>query len=280
MFKEKSIVFDCCGSRLLGIIHGEGGAETGVLVVVGGPQYRVGSRRQFLLLARHLAANDVPVMRFDYRGMGDSEGDIRSFSDIGDDIRAAVDVFFEYFPGLSSVVLWGLCDGATAAVFYAHTDPRVKGLILLNPWVHTEGGEAKAYLKHYYLQRLLNKAFWRKVLIGRFEMRKSLLSLSGVVAKFQGGEGGEVKGKPSVIASLPDRMYKGFQKFQGHVGIIISGNDLTAAEFEDMAKGSGAWRKLIKAKSIKYYYVPEADHTFSKQHWLDEVIQCSLKWVL
>jgi len=54
-------------------------AACGVLIVVGGPQYRVGSHRQFLLLSRRLAAEGHPVMRFDYRGMGDASGAMRGF---------------------------------------------------------------------------------------------------------------------------------------------------------------------------------------------------------
>ena len=45
-------------------------ASRGMLIVVGGPQYRAGSHRQFTLLARDVAATGVPTMRFDYRGMG------------------------------------------------------------------------------------------------------------------------------------------------------------------------------------------------------------------
>ena len=47
--------------------------------MVGGPQYRVGSHRQFTLMARAFAAAGYPVLRFDYRGIGDSEGESRGF---------------------------------------------------------------------------------------------------------------------------------------------------------------------------------------------------------
>lgn len=47
----------------------------GVVVVVGGAQYRVGSHRQFVRLARRLAAAGHPVLRFDLPGMGDSPGE-------------------------------------------------------------------------------------------------------------------------------------------------------------------------------------------------------------
>jgi len=72
---EEALVFDCGGSSLIGVLSGAAlAAERGVLIVVGGPQYRAGSHRQFTLLARHLAERGVPTLRFDYRGMGDSDG--------------------------------------------------------------------------------------------------------------------------------------------------------------------------------------------------------------
>ncbi|MEO6566032.1 MAG: alpha/beta fold hydrolase, partial [Casimicrobiaceae bacterium] len=81
------------------------------MIVVGGPQYRVGSHRQFALLARALARVGIPALRFDYRGMGDSEGDRRSFDEIDADIAAAIDTLCRE-AHLARVVLWGLCDGA------------------------------------------------------------------------------------------------------------------------------------------------------------------------
>lgn len=280
--REQPIVFECDGRRLLGIVHATD-STTGVLVIVGGPQYRVGSHRQFLLLARYLTANNVSVMRFDYRGMGDSEGDIRSFEDVTADIRAAVDAFFDACPELTSVVLWGLCDAASAAIFYANTDSRVDGMILLNPWVNTEAGEAKAYLRHYYFQRLFNKALWKKVLTAKFEFRKSLASLLERVNKSREVLVNVVKSDETEAVNntlpLPTRMHQGLDSFQGWVNVIISGDDLTAAEFEDMVKASKAWRRLLNQKKTKFHHVAAANHTFSRQVWRDEVAEQTLRWV-
>src|SRR5690606_31415058 len=110
-----------------------------------------GSHRQFVLLCRHLAAHGIPAMRFDYRGMGDSTGAERGFDTVADDIRAAIDSFIKRVPSIGRVVLWGLCDAASAACLYAPSDERVGGLVLANPWVRTAAGEAKTYLKHYYV---------------------------------------------------------------------------------------------------------------------------------
>ena len=177
--KEIPVVFSCHTEELIAILHQpKTPLKTGVLIVVGGPQYRVGSHRQFVLLARMLADNGVPVFRFDYRGMGDSNGIVRSFSNVDDDIKSAVDKFYQNSPNLCGVIIWGLCDAASAASFYAYQDNRIKGLVLLNPWVFTEQGAAKTYLKHYYLQRLCNPDFWHKVLSFQFNYRQSFFSLA------------------------------------------------------------------------------------------------------
>ncbi|HWJ93213.1 MAG TPA: hydrolase 1, exosortase A system-associated, partial [Telluria sp.] len=115
MLEDRALAFPCQGDTLYGILSLPAQPNPrGVLVIVGGPQYRAGSHRQFTLLARALADAGIPALRFDYRGMGDSEGAQRGFEHVRDDIRAAIDSFMAETPGLSEVVLWGLCDGATA----------------------------------------------------------------------------------------------------------------------------------------------------------------------
>ena len=111
-FEERALRFSCEESMLYGILSLPEHVQCrGVLIVVGGPQYRAGSHRQFTLLARGLAAQGIPAMRFDYRGMGDSEGSARDFEDVGHDLRVAIDQFLVAVPGMTEVAIWGLCDG-------------------------------------------------------------------------------------------------------------------------------------------------------------------------
>jgi exosortase A-associated hydrolase 1 len=217
-----------------------------VLSVVGGPQHRVGSHRQFVLLANDLAAQGYAVMRFDYRGMGDSTGEPRTFENVGEDLRNAVDHFLSRVPEVTEVVIWGLCDAASAALFYAHLDPRVTGMVLLNPWVRTAQGEARTYLKHYYLRHAFSAAPWAKLLRGQFD-------LAGSAAYFvrnlrQAGAGG--------TPALPERMARGLARFKGRVLFILSGNDLTAKEFSDMAAGSKRWRRLLQSPKVVQRRLP------------------------
>jgi exosortase A-associated hydrolase 1 len=286
-FEERALSFPCHDSWLCGILSlPEQTLSRGVLIVVGGPQYRVGSHRQFALLARHLAAHGVPVMRFDYRGMGDSEGDARNFEEVEDDLRHATDQFFAQVPALKEVVIWGLCDAASAALFYAHRDPRVAGLILLNPWVRTDQGAAKAYLKHYYLSRLFDSELWSKILRGRFDYGAAVRSvLSMIGAALPGARKNAPSAQAATVkktdnrAPLPERMCDGFGRFKGNVLLIMSGNDLTAQEFLDLVKGSRDWQKLLGSSRVQRRNLPRANHTFSQRDWRDQVATWTREWV-
>ena len=275
--REQAFTFPCGDAGLLGIVHHAAQpSDTGVLIVVGGPQYRTGSHRQYLLLARALAAGGLPAMRFDHRGIGDSEGPFLGFEDLEDDIAAAIDAFQRHCPGLKRVVLWGLCDAASAILFYAHRDPRVSGVVLLNPWVRTPAGEARAVLRHYYLQRLTERDFWRGLVSGRFNPWQSVRSLLGLlVRRFRpsGPQGA------AVAADLPARMAAGLQRYRGPALLIISGRDLTAREFEDAAAESETWCRLLGEPRVLRCDLAAADHTFSRRAWRDKVAAWTLDWL-
>lgn len=285
-FEERACSFLCQKSWLYGITSVPENLLTskGVLIVVGGPQYRVGSHRQFTLIARYLAAKGVPVMRFDVRGMGDSEGDIRTFEEIDNDLKSAIDQFYLEIPNIKEIILWGLCDAATAAAFYAHTDKRVSGLVLINPWVRTESSLAKTYFKHYYFKRLFDSGLWKKFLSGKFDFYASLYSVVRFTKDFissyfkseseNQSEHFEYK-NPNL--TLQERMYSGLKTFDGKLLVITSGNDLTAKEFLDLVKNSAKWQKLLA--NVKQQNLPDANHTFSHRVWRDQVAQWTYDWI-
>jgi len=278
---EIPIVFSCSGESLVGIIHRSSiDNKTGLLIVVGGPQYRVGSHRQFVLLARYLAKKNIPVMRFDYRGMGDSSGDLHSFEDINQDICAAIDTFMENVPSLEQVVIWGLCDAASAGLLYAYRDKRIAGIILLNPWVRTEAGKAKAYLRHYYYNRIFEKKFWVKVLSGRFNPFHSLNSLLNLVKLAAKNNKNQNADELDLVGALPDKMLSGLKKFNHPVLVILSGRDLTAKEFRDLIKSSPEWIRVLKKNEVEFRELPEANHTFSSAVWRKQVEKWTEEWLI
>jgi exosortase A-associated hydrolase 1 len=270
---ERAVVYDCAGDPCLGIVHAPAGAAsaTGILVVVGGPQYRVGSHRQFVHLARDLAQHGYACFRFDYRGMGDSAGAQRDFCAISMDIRAAIDAFMQAVPGLRAVMVFGLCDAASAAMMYCSTDQRVAGLILANPWVRSEAGLARAHVKQYYGRRLLHGTFWRKLFSGQLHVTSSIRGfLRDVHSSLRGRQG--QRSDPSATNYI-DAMRSGLAEFRGPVLLLISGRDLTAAEFTDLCARDGAWASLVRRRGVEIQSMETADHTFSAieaQSWANE----------
>ena len=275
-FTEAALVFPVAGERLLGIVaRPDGPRDCAVLLVVGGPQYRVGSHRQFLLLSRRLAAEGYPVMRFDYRGMGDSGAAVRSFDAVGEDIGAAIDAFLEACPGVRRIVLWGLCDAASAALLHvqASRDPRIAGLVLLNPWVRSEASLAQTHIKHYYGQRLLQRAFWVKLLSGKMQIVRSLRGLLDNAMLARG------TGSPRQSRSFQDLMAEGWRQFDGEVLLILSGQDYTAKEFLEYVASDAAWSGVLDSRKLSLVDVADADHTFSSEALRSRVENETLKWL-
>lgn len=277
---EKYIEVASVNNQLSAILHAKPGT-IGVLIVVGGPQYRVGSHRQFVKLSRHLASHNIPSLRLDSAGMGDSSGNKAPFFQQTLDINAGIDAMFQQLPQLKQVVLWGLCDAASAILLKMNqADPRIAGLILLNPWVRQQHSHAETMLKHYYVKRLLSRHFWHKVLSGGLAFKRSLTDLWQIWRSSQQ----QPTLNPENAAEFDDRyfnesnyvqyMLKGWQATQLNTLLISSGNDLTAQEFLHLCQHNTAWQKCFK-QAIKLH-LADANHTFSTTQWRNQVeLACS-----
>ena len=267
------VVFDYEGDPLVGVCNVPAVTPShGVLVLVGGPQYRVGSHRQFALLARVFSQRGIAAMRFDFCGMGDSDGPDRGFRGHGGEICAAIDEFVRVVPSLSNVVLWGLCDGASAALLYATGDKRVSGIVLLNPWVRSEAGLAKTRLKHYYLARLFDRGFWHKLARGGVDLARASGGLLDVVRRGWGGA-------PAPASSFQTHMAQGWRSFAGPILLVLSGADLTAKEFLIHTQSDPAWAGLLGEARVVRRDLVEADHTFSRAAWRNRVVDWCAEWM-
>lgn len=251
-------------------------AATAVVVVVGGPQYRVGSHRQFVLLARRLATAGYAVLRFDYQGMGDSSGSAVDFLAATPDIATAIQALQDRVPQAKNIVLWGLCDAASAALLYVQQtqDPRVTGLCLLNPWVRSEASLARTQVKHYYLQRVMQPAFWSKLLSGKV----ALGALSGLVQNLRTAFSAA---GPAQTAKAPfqQRMASAWKDFSGPILLLLSGNDFTAKEFLEYAGTDAAWSGAFQHPQLLRQDLPDADHTFSNAVAQTQVENMTLDWL-
>lgn len=273
-YSERALTFDCLDDTLVGVLAAPSEPqETAVLIIVGGPQYRAGSHRQFVLLARHLAESGFATLRFDYRGMGDSTGPQRSFESISDDIGTAIDALMTHAPMTRRVVLWGLCDGASAALLYCgeRADSRIAGLCLLNPWVRSETTLARTHVKHYYAQRLMQPEFWTKLFSGQVSTR----AIHGLARNLT-----LARQTPAASDAYQKRMAAACRSFSGNLLLVLSANDYTAKEFLEYVASTPAWTEAMAHVRMQRRDVPDADHTFSSPTARATLLASTTEWLV
>ncbi len=127
--RERAFTFGAHGG-LVGILTEPAAAppaRTAVIVSNIGMHHRVGPSRLYVELARRLASSNVPVLRFDLAGMGDSEPrhdaptpSERALRDVEDAMRLINET-----TGIDKFILIGLCSGVDSSHAAAARDPRV-----------------------------------------------------------------------------------------------------------------------------------------------------------
>jgi exosortase A-associated hydrolase 1 len=212
------VEFACEGALLSGTLDEASGA-TGLLIVSGGNEIRIGAHRGMTQLAKDLAAAGHPVFRFDRRGIGDSEGENGGFESSGPDIRAAAAAFKAACPHLARLVAFGNCDAATA--LWLHQPPAVDALVLANPWLVEASTDvpAPATARAYYARRLRDPRAWTGLFKGAVNLTKMFGSLRVAVQRDE----------PSSLAA---RVANQIALFPVDTDILLAERDGTAVAFK------------------------------------------------
>jgi exosortase A-associated hydrolase 1 len=281
--KELPVVFECDGVQLIGVIHiPERPVAAGLITVAaGGIQYRAGCGRQLLSLARNLASQGIPVMRFDHRGMGDSVGDLLGFEEMEIDLQCAIDIFQKNIPELKHIVLYGGCEAASGIMISAWNLIGVKSVILANPWVNDS--MSAAITSTHYIQRLRGAQFWKKL----FSFQYSISEYAPIFFRYLKKKLWTLTApskKPSVVGQnvkvpFQERMLSGFKKFDGSVLFLKSGLSLISEEFDQLVDGSSAWSQACKRTTVSRVELPAADQTFSTAAARSEMSAAVKEWI-
>ena len=229
-----------------------------VIILNTGIIHRVGHNRMYVTLSRELAELGHTVLRFDLSGIGDSE----ARSDIIDpvaaslaDVQDAIDWLFGS-RGAKSVVLMGLCSGADLSVAYAGGDPRVVGLVLLDPTIRRT---PRYYLKHFGL-RLMRGENWANLLRGRGRIWRFFTGRSNAAAPDT---------PPPVQPSQPDSRVWTF--LESAYGSAIKGKKQLLAIFTAGLEYQHNYRDQILnsmrlvpfGRNLRLEYFARTDHTFT-----------------
>ncbi|MFB3883424.1 MAG: alpha/beta hydrolase [Armatimonadota bacterium] len=142
MSDEIQVAFSSHGEQVVGLLHLPAASPApGVAMCHGFTGHKAETHRLFVKAARDFARRGLAVLRFDFRGSGDSAGDFREMtvSREIEDAAAAMD-FLVSRPEVAGdrVGILGLSLGGCVAACQAGRDPRIKALVLWAATAHPD----------------------------------------------------------------------------------------------------------------------------------------------
>ncbi|MEW8203485.1 MAG: alpha/beta fold hydrolase [Candidatus Thiodiazotropha endolucinida] len=165
--------------------------DTAILLLSPGIKMRVGPHRMYNKLSKVLVDKGFTVLRYDFYGLGDSEGalDQKILVDVYNSIQNGryIDDTIDAMDWLGATytidkfVLGGLCGGAITGMLAGSADERVKGLIALGLINVFEGGEDNFSkfvtegqledLKKGYISKLTDIESWKRIITLKSDFR-------------------------------------------------------------------------------------------------------------
>jgi len=251
-------------------------SKTVVVLLNIGANHHIGSNRMYVNMARAWAAEGFQALRMDFSGMGDSRS-----SDVGKEndvyasrfmaeARSAVD--FLNGRGADRVVLMGLCSGAYVAYHTAIADPRVSGVVLINPLTFhwTEGDSLEVRMRksfgstEQYKRRLFKVETWKRIVKGdvgvakitaeltRRVGRRTTFEVKSLLARISGG-----------IAEATD-IERGFKRLsaRGASSLLVLGSEDGSRDVIEEHLGKDA-ASMNAVKGFRLEVWTGTDHTFT-----------------
>lgn len=276
--------FLCAGHRMAATLDrpdaGVALHETGLMIVSGGNEIRAGAHGGQAMLAAWAAARGHAVLRYDRRGVGESEGDNHGFLSSGPDIAAAAAAFRAAVPGMTRILALGNCDAASALALYGAV-AGIDALVLANPWTFDnaaeEGsganaspvpspalGHSPAAIRARYWRRLKQPGrLARDLVMGRIAIAPLRHGLRRALRDL-GPDAGHVAPSTRLASDMAAALAQGGLPTR----ILLAERDRTAQAFMD------EWKKPAfapaRAAGIALHRCPTASHSFTgeAQAWL------------
>ncbi len=253
--------------RLFAFLHRpEGACRGGAVLCAPLAEEKLWSHRVFVGFARELAAQGYAVLRFDYRGEGDSDRPFEQ-SDCSTrvaDTRAVIDELKRQVPGLDRVTLVGLRLGATLAAAAAAGRDDVERLVLWDPVV--DGAD--------YMQTVLRSNLMAQMAIHH----KVLESREQLIERLDRGETVNVEGYAlagSLFREASALRLADLLAIAGRPGLAVSITPRAAQPRADLAALAAAGHFELVAsveeafwKEIKQFTQRAADLTRVTFAWL------------
>ncbi len=271
---ERPYAFSCQGMTIRGILHEPDGGGRGADVILfhGWGGYRVGQNGLLVQAARRFCREGFRVLRFDFRGRGESDGRVEEhdLNSMIEDAKAALEHVRQKL-GAKRVFAGGICSGGEVAVGTLYDGEQWDGVMLWSaPVFSAEATAARKLRKSLsylgaYVRKLFLRETWAKLFAGRirFDIIRRVL-LGGSVHEKKEGERAEMSRSDVLPGRCP------------HVLLIYGTADPIANEAID------AYTELFtrSGAKVKLHRVQGANHGFYGYRWQQEVIAESARWLV
>jgi pimeloyl-ACP methyl ester carboxylesterase len=281
---ERPITFGSKGKNLFGILHSaeNGRKNVGIIFLNAGLQYRVGPHRIYVKTARRLSRIGFCVLRMDFPGIGESEGEIRDGGihvdhfDTEDTIKA-ID-FLTKEAEIERIILLGICAGARNALKTAAKDPRVDSIVSWSLPIIFEsedklysGSMSEIAAKHYFkgwTKKILKVSSWKKFISSDKYVYLVKNVLWALVAK-----------KKESYGERQREFLEAFESFisSGRKAFFVYGEREIIEREEFMNKLEEL--SYRKRHACEHYIVPNGDHTFLSTEAERDVIEKTAEWL-
>ncbi len=270
---------------------------------------RVGPQRLYNHLTREFLELGYSVFRFDFEGLGDSEGELEhtKLADVYGDIEVgrfvgdthdALDWLQQEY-GIDRVILAGLCGGAITGLLAGNSDPRVEGLLSLgmtvtlasvsaNPALFLTEGELTT-LRRGYFRRLMQPDAWLRFLTFKSDYQVLWRSLTQIFRKPTAAEppaaqevqpstpsepNPEDNANPLFPPALFDMLGRG-----APVLFIFSGADRLYARYLEKFEARYRTELATGDHDFEVQVVADANHIFTFDIWREEMLDIARRWL-
>jgi hypothetical protein len=74
-------------------------------------------------------------------------------------------------------------------------------------------------------------------------------------------------------------MARAWMQYAGPILLLMSGQDLTAREFDEALSAGGPWQGALQRPALTRHDLPDADHTLSTPGAKDQALQHVQDWL-
>jgi pimeloyl-ACP methyl ester carboxylesterase len=244
-----------------------------LVILNSGIIHRVGHHRMYVTFSRALAAEGYTVLRFDLSGLGDSENRADGLPPLESslaDLKEVLD-WLETIKHAKRMILIGLCSGADSAVLYATTDPRVVGLVLMDPLIPP----TPRYIRDYLRRRVFKFRSWLNVAFGPSRVRRMLIErLVGALAK-NWQPRNPTLAHPNTRSQL-ERIYRTSVDRGVQFLVVLTGDHPRQTYAEQLLE---AFPNVPFFDHLRLEFFDDSDHSFTSEAARGRLLRLILDWL-